>query len=60
MRITADWKRLEQELESLDKTMQEGAGAAVDVREVLARWVAGYRQQDSCPTGRVGATAPLR
>lgn len=39
----ADWKRLEQELESLDKTMREGGGAGVDVREVLARWVAGYR-----------------
>jgi UDP-N-acetylglucosamine 4,6-dehydratase len=39
-----DWKRLEQELESLDRTMQEGAGAAVDVREVLARWVPGYRE----------------
>jgi FlaA1/EpsC-like NDP-sugar epimerase len=40
----ADWKRLEEELESLDNTMREGAGAAVDVREVLARWVAGYRK----------------
>ena len=40
----SDWKGLEQELESLDRTMREGAGAAVDVREVLARWVAGYRK----------------
>jgi FlaA1/EpsC-like NDP-sugar epimerase len=38
----ADWKRLEEELESLDKAMREGADAAVDVREVLGRWVAGY------------------
>ena len=41
----ADWKRLEKELESLDRSMREGAGAAVDVREVLTRWVAGYRVQ---------------
>ena len=38
----ADWTRLEEELESLDRTMQEGDRATVDVREVLARWVAGY------------------
>ena len=41
----ADWKRLEAELELLDKTMREGGGAGVDVREVLTRWVAGYRAQ---------------
>ena len=40
----ADWKVLEQELESLDKAMREGGGAGVDVREVLGRWVAGYRK----------------
>ncbi len=39
-----DRNRLEQELPSLDRTMREGAGAAVDVREMLARWVAGYRE----------------
>jgi len=41
----ADWKRLEAELELLDKTMREGGGAGVDVREVLGRWVVGYRFQ---------------
>ena len=39
----ADWKRLETELESLDKTMGEGADTDAHVRAVLARWVAGYR-----------------
>ncbi|MBE0621677.1 MAG: polysaccharide biosynthesis protein [Burkholderiales bacterium] len=38
----ADWKRLEEELQSLDIAMREGIGAAVDVRELLARWVTGY------------------
>ncbi len=41
----ADWKRLEEELELLDRTMREGGAAGVDVREVLGRWVAGYRGQ---------------
>jgi FlaA1/EpsC-like NDP-sugar epimerase len=41
----ADWKRLEEELESLDQAMREGSGAAVDVRDVLTRWVAGYQFQ---------------
>jgi hypothetical protein len=65
----ADWKRLEEELELVDRAMQEGGvrdgampedalregairegairvgtGAAVDVREMLGRWVAGYRR----------------
>ena len=55
----ADWKRLEVELGSLERTMREGTGTAVDVRAVLARWVAGYRQQDSSAAGRDGAAAPL-
>lgn len=55
----ADWKRLEAELEALDKTMREGAAAAVDVREMLARWVAGYRQKDSSSGERDAGTAPL-
>lgn len=38
----ADWKRLEEELLSLDIAMGEAIGAAVDVRELLGRWVAGY------------------
>lgn len=37
-----DWRRLEEELESIDKALREGAAAAVDVRGVLTRWVAGY------------------
>lgn len=41
----ADWKRLEEELESLERSLREGDAAAVDVRAVLARWVAGYRVQ---------------
>ena len=52
----ADWKRLEEELESLDRTMQ-GVDGAVDVREVLARWVSGYCRQDGRPTSR--GTVPL-
>lgn len=55
----ADWKRLEVELESLDRTMREGTGAAVNVREVLTRWVAGYRQQDSTPAGHGSGAAPI-
>ena len=41
---SADWKRLEDELESLDRAMREGSGATVDVRELLGRWVAGYKR----------------
>ena len=41
----ADWKRLEQELESLDRAMHEGADVQVDVRDMLARWVSGYGGQ---------------
>ena len=55
----ADWKRLEEELESLDRAMREGTGAAVDVREMLMRWVAGYRQQDSTPAGHGSGAAPI-
>jgi FlaA1/EpsC-like NDP-sugar epimerase len=51
-----DWKRLEEELESLDRTMRDGAGAAVDVREVLARWVAGYREN---APGLIGQNSEL-
>jgi FlaA1/EpsC-like NDP-sugar epimerase len=38
----ADWRQLEEELESIDKDLREGAG--VDVRGVLTRWVTGYRK----------------
>jgi len=41
----ADWKCLEQELETLDQGMGVGPGAAKEVREVLQRWVAGYQIQ---------------
>jgi FlaA1/EpsC-like NDP-sugar epimerase len=37
-----DWIHLEQELDMLDRTMREGNGAPVEVREMLWRWVAGY------------------
>ena len=51
----ADWKRLEEELQLLDSTMREGAGSTVDVREVLARWVAGYRETGPRPIGQHSA-----
>ena len=41
----ADWKRLEEELVSLDQNIRDGTGIAVDVRAMLARWVSGYRVQ---------------
>ncbi|MBE0623833.1 MAG: polysaccharide biosynthesis protein [Burkholderiales bacterium] len=55
----ADWKRLEHELESLDRTMREGGAAQVDVPEVLGRWVAGYRQQEAWPAGRAAPVIEL-